>query len=225
MIRHVFFDLDHTLWDFEANAEKAYEICLKKHNITLEIKDFMAVYRPINHAYWKQYREEQVTKEELVFGRLQESFIALEYQVTATTIKAIAKDFLHYLPNFNRLFDGAVEILEYLYPKYQLHIITNGFNEVQMPKLKNSNILHFFDQIITAESAGGRKPNPKIFLYALEKANATSQESIMIGDSYEADIIGANRVNMRSILFEQIDSQYDTKTAKVSCLLQIKKYL
>jgi len=224
-IKHVFFDLDHTLWDFEANAEKAYEVCFSKNNLDLNVQKFMEIDRPINHAYWKKYREEEIDKEQLQYGRLYDAFHVLDFLIDDKTINQIAIDFLFYLPTFNQLFDGTVELLQYLKPKYQLHIITNGFNEVQIPKMKNSKIIDYFDQIITAESVGVRKPNPKIFHYALAQANAKASESMMIGDSYEADIEGAKQLGMHTIHFRLPDNQILIKKYEVSHLNQIKNYL
>ena len=224
-IKHIFFDLDHTLWDFEANAEKAYQVCFDKHNITLEINEFMSIYRPINHAYWKEYREERISKEKLKRGRLIDAFNALAYPISIEKIDAIATDFLIHLPTFNQLFKGAIEILEYLKPKYSLHIITNGFNEVQIPKMKNAKILPYFDQIITAESIGVKKPNPKIFLHAMQLADAKPHDSIMIGDSLEADIEGAKQIGMQTIHFKPTSNQVISKNNEVAYLIEIKDYL
>jgi len=224
-IKHIFFDLDHTLWDFEANAEKAYQVCFDKHNITLETKEFMSIYRPINLAYWKAYREERISKEELKRGRLIDAFEALTYPISIDKIDAIATDFLTHLPVFNQPFKGAIEILEYLKQKYTLHIITNGFNEVQIPKMENAKILSYFDQIITAESVGVKKPNPKIFLHAMLLAGAEPHNSIMIGDSLEADIEGAKHIGMQAIHFKPSEKQAFKENNEITNLIEIKNYL
>lgn len=222
-IKHIFFDLDHTLWDFEANAERAYEVCMKNQNIDIDVQEFMSYYRPINHAYWKKYRENKVSKEQLQYGRLKEAFDVIDYKISDLKIDAIAKEFLVHLPTFNQLFEGAIEVLEYLKPKYSLHIITNGFNEVQHPKMVNSGLLGFFKEIITAESVGARKPDSKIFYHAMQKANAKASESIMIGDSYEADIQGAQNVGMHTLFFNPIVE--NQKNNEIFRLIEIKKYL
>ncbi len=224
-IKHIFFDLDHTLWDFEANAEKAYQVCFDQHNIPLEINEFMSIYRPINHSYWKEYREERISKEKLKQGRLIDAFDALSYPISIEKIDAIATDFLIHLPTFNQLFKGAIEILEYLKPKYSLHIITNGFNEVQIPKMKNANILSYFDQIVTAESIGVKKPDPKIFLHAMQLTDAEPHDSLMIGDSLEADIEGAKQIGMHTIHFKFSDKQIIKGNNEVACLIDLKEYL
>jgi len=224
-ISHVFFDLDHTLWDFEANAEKAYEACFVKQAIKVDLIAFMKYYRPINHNYWKAYREERVTKEALKYGRLEDTFKALDYKVTPIEIDLIAADFLQFLPTFTKLFKGSIALLDYLKPKYRLHIITNGFSEVQMPKLKNSGLLKYFDTVITSESVGVKKPNPKIFEYALTKANALASESVMIGDSLEADIEGADKVGMHSLFFNPNKTQVAKEIKQVTELVDIKAHI
>ncbi|WP_343330484.1 YjjG family noncanonical pyrimidine nucleotidase [Polaribacter staleyi] len=225
-IQHVFFDLDHTLWDFEKNSDLAFQKVFIKHSISLSLEDFLTVYKPLNFNYWKLYREEKVTKEQLRYGRLKDSFESLNYRVSDDLINEIAVNYLEFLPDFNYLFDGTFEILEYLKSKYQLHIITNGFEEVQTQKMLSSNIHHYFDKIITSESVGVKKPNPKVFNYALDLAKADKGNSIMIGDNLEADIEGAINVGMRAIYcnFENNTSSNNSVTS-VTSLIEIKEYL
>ncbi|PQJ69510.1 YjjG family noncanonical pyrimidine nucleotidase [Polaribacter butkevichii] len=225
-IQHVFFDLDHTLWDFEKNSDLAFQKVFIKHSISLSLEDFLTVYKPLNFNYWKLYREEKVTKEQLRYGRLKDSFEALDYRISDDLINEIAVNYLEFLPDFNYLFDGTFEILEYLKSKYQLHIITNGFEEVQTQKMLSSNIHHYFDKIITSESVGVKKPNPKVFNYALDLAKADKGNSIMIGDNLEADIEGAINVGMRAIYcnFENNTSSNSSVTS-VTSLIEIKEYL
>lgn len=225
-IKHVFFDLDHTLWDFETNSKKAYELCFQNHKIGVELDVFLNEYVRINFDYWKLYRDEKVTKEALKYGRLKDSFDAVAYDISDKLIYQIAKEYLEHLPNFNTLFDGTIEILDYLMPKYQLHIITNGFSEVQDHKLKKSGISHYFTQMITSESVGVKKPNPRVFNYALHKANATAEQSMMIGDSLEADVQGALNVGMQAIHFNPTEIQSDGKhVVEIKNLVEIKRYL
>jgi putative hydrolase of the HAD superfamily len=225
-IKHVFFDLDHTLWDFETNSKKSFQYIFEQNNITIDIDVFLEKYIPINYHYWKLYREEKVTKAKLRYGRLKESFDKLDYTVSDDLINKLADDYLINLANYNQLFKGAIELLDYLKPKYKLHIITNGFVETQLAKMKNANILHYFDKIITSEGVGVKKPNPKIFFYALKETNAKTYESIMIGDSLEADIYGAKNVGIKSIYFNP-DSEINAKEKylTVTNLLQIKQHL
>lgn len=225
-IKHVFFDLDHTLWDFETNSKKAYEICFNEHNIPVKIEDFLTKYIAINFDYWKLYREDKVTKEALKYGRLKDSFDAIAYPISDELITRLSIEYLEHLPKFNTLFDGAIEILDYLKPKYQLHIITNGFSEVQVFKLERSGILHYFNELITSESVGVKKPNPKVFHFALKKAKAMAHQSMMIGDSLEADVLGALSVGMQAIHFNPTQIKSEEKSeVEIRNLFEIKQYL
>lgn len=225
-IQHVFFDLDHTLWDFEKNSALTFEKILKEHSVDIAFDAFIACYKPINASYWKLYREEKVSKEELRYQRLNETFTQLKYSASASLIHDLSEKYIEFLPSFNNLFDGAIELLEYLKDKYKLHIITNGFEEVQTTKMENSGILHFFTEIITSESVGVKKPNPKVFQYALSAADAQPEHSIMIGDNLEADIQGALDCNFSAIHcnFEQEKVPIDNLIS-VTSLNEIRKYL
>jgi putative hydrolase of the HAD superfamily len=224
--KHIFFDLDHTLWDFEKNSNLTFKQLFNIHNIQIELVDFLAVYSPINFDYWKKYREERVSKEELRYGRLKDTFDALSFNVSDELIHQLSFDYIDVLPNNNYLFDGVFELLEYLAPKYKLHIITNGFEEVQHLKLEKSGIMKYFDEIITSETVGVKKPNPRVFKYALEKVGATPENSVMIGDNLEADIIGALNCGITSIHFNLHNEKFKQKNYRsVSSLLEIKQYL
>ena len=225
-IEHVFFDLDHTLWDFEKNSELTFEKIFIDNNIDIKIDDFLAVYRPLNLKYWKLYREEKVSKEALRYGRLKKSFDAVSYEVSDLLIDKLADDYIENLANFNHLVEGTFELLDYLKEKYTLHIITNGFEEIQGKKMMNSKIHHYFEQIITSESVGVKKPNPKVFNFALTSANAKKENSIMIGDSLEADIQGAINVGLQAIhcVFDDV-SETNKDIISVKNLLEIKQYL
>ncbi len=222
-IKHVFFDLDHTLWDFETNSDKAYLSCFENHRITVDFNRFMLKYKPINEAYWKRYRENQVSKDDLKYGRLKDAFNALNYAISDDLIFKIAEEYLELLPQYNHLFDGTIEILEYLKPKYQLHIITNGFSEIQNHKLFNSGLHHYFDKIITSENAGVKKPNPLIFEYALQITQAKATESMMIGDNLEADVNGALQVGFSALHF--VPEQDKLQKNQINQLRQIVNYL
>ena len=201
LIKHIFFDLDHTLWDFDKNSALAFAKIFDIHGLAIDLNDFLDVYQPINFQYWKWFREGMINKKQLRYGRFKKSFDALAIRVDDQYIDRLSEDYIRYLPDNNHLFDGTIEVLNYLKPKYRMHIITNGFEEVQYTKLKRSNILHFFDSVTTSEAVGVKKPNPLIFEYAMEKAKTIPEHSIMIGDTYEADIVGAHKVRMKSICF------------------------
>ncbi len=224
-IKHIFFDLDHTLWDFETNSAKTFQFIFDKNGIDVQLNNFLKHYEPINHAYWKQYREEKISKSRLRYGRLKDTFDCLNYTISDDKITLLSEMYIENLPNYNTLFDGAIELLNYLREKYQLHIITNGFEEVQLKKMKNSEIDYFFNQIITSESVGVKKPNPKIFKHSLALANAKPTESMMIGDNLEADIQGAQQIGMKTIFFNVHKKEISNTTIHVNNLLEIKQYL
>ena len=224
-IEHIFFDLDHTLWDFEANSAKAFGFIFNENNMDINLNEFLNYYKPINEKYWKLYREEKVSKPVLRYNRLKESFDALQYAISDKQIDHLAKIYIDNLPNYNTLFDGTVEILSYLITKYQLHIITNGFEEVQLLKMEKSEILHFFDKVITSESVGVKKPNPIIFNHALKVTEASAEKSVMIGDNLEADIEGAQRIGMHTIFFNYHKQPVNNGTISVNRLMDIKQHL
>ena len=224
-IEHVFFDLDHTLWDFEKNSALAIETIFKKHSINVDLKLFLSHYVPINIKYWEWYRVDKITQFELRLGRLKETFQLLNYEIDDEKIIFLSEEYIEYLPKFNHLFHGAIEILDYLKPKYNLHIITNGFQEIQDNKLKNSNIAHYFKTITNSEMARVKKPNPVIFKYAITQANASKTNSIMIGDCIEADVNGALNFGMDAILFNIDTSKTFDNIKQVSHLLELKKHL
>lgn len=224
-ISDVFFDLDHTLWDFEKNSALAFETILKKHGIQVDVAEFVAKYVPVNSRYWKLYQDDQVTQEQLRYGRLKDVFDAINYEISDETIHLLAEEYIHYLPQYNYLFEGTIELLNYLKPKYKLHIITNGFNQIQFNKLKNSNIAHYFETVTNSENAGFKKPNPQIFHYALEISKSNKESSVMIGDNFEADIEGALNVGIDAIMFNEHNIEVAEDIKQVNNLLALKNYL
>ena len=224
-ITDVFFDLDHTLWDFEKNSALTFDKILKKNQVTVKLEDFLEVYIPANLAFWKLYREEKITKEALRYQRLKSVFDTLGYQTSDEIIHTLSEQYIKYLSSYNHLFPNTIEILNYLQPKYSLHIITNGFEEVQNKKMRNSNIIGYFDQIINSEMAGVKKPNPIIFELALELAKTTAEESIMIGDSIEADVLGAKNIGFKVIHFNAHNEPRHDICPIITDLKEIKRFL
>ena len=224
-ITDIFFDLDHTLWDFDVNSELAFKTIFKKDHPTIEIADFIKEYIPINQACWKLYQYDKITHNELRYNRLKHTFDALEYFVSDAQIENIAQDYIELLPQNNCLFDGTIEVLEYLEKKYKLHIITNGFAEVQYKKINNSNIAGFFKTVTNSEMAGVKKPNPIIFEYALNLAQTKKENSIMIGDCLEADVQGALDAGLDAVFFNDKNIKVEQNIKQVTHLLELKKYL
>lgn len=224
-ITDVFFDLDHTLWDFDRNSALTFDKIFKLNGLMINTDDFLIQYEPINLNYWKLYREEKIDKESLRFGRLNDAFLAIGEKVSKEVILNLSDDYIAHLTTFNHLFDNTINILKYLQEKYVLHIITNGFEEVQHKKLSKSNINQFFTTVTNSEMVGVKKPNPKIFNYALEQANAKVETSIMIGDSYEADILGAQNIGMDTIFFDLRNTNTTNGIKKIDSLIKLKDFL
>ena len=224
-ITDVFFDLDHTLWDFEKNSALAFDTVFRMQVLEVNMPEFLKFYVPINREYWERYRKDEITQKELRFGRLKDTFDLMEFSIDDLIIGQIAEKYLHYLPKYNHLFDGALLILDYLKPKYNLHIITNGFAEIQGNKLNNSYITPYFNTVTNSEMAGVKKPNPKIFDFALDLAKTKKENSIMIGDCIEADIQGALDAGLDAIFFNESNVPVRDNIKQINHLLELKKYL
>jgi len=224
-IQHIYFDLDHTLWDFDKNSALTFEVILKQEKVEIDLADFLEVYIPINSDYWELYRNDKISKEALRTGRLKDSFDQLRLKVTPDIIDNLSLKYLEFLPQYNHLLEDTVEILEYLKPNYKLHIITNGFEEIQNDKLRNSNISEYFETITTSEEAGVKKPHSKIFELALEKATAFPENSLMIGDNFEADILGAKNAGMKFLYFDYYQKQIDLDCYQIQKLKELQRYL
>ena len=224
-ITDVFFDLDHTLWDFDKNSGLTFEKIFNLNDLNVDLGVFLSQYEPINLNYWKLYREDKIEKEALRFGRLNDAFLAINMRVDKNTIFKLSDDYITHLSTFNYLFENTFEILNYLNLNYNLHIITNGFKEVQHEKLVNSKINNYFKTVTNSEMVGVKKPNPKIFDFALQVANANVDQSIMIGDNYEADVLGAINIGMEAIFFDINNVQLNNNIKQVDNLYGLKKFL
>lgn len=224
-ITDVFFDLDHTLWDFERNSELTYQKIFEKYNLQIHLPDFLKVYVPNNTRLWGLYQFDKIGKEELRYQRLKLSFDELGVSITDEYIDLLADDYIKYLSTFNHLFDHAQTILDYLKPKYKLHIITNGFAEVQEGKLKNSGIADYFQVIMDSEKAGVKKPNPVIFEKAMSLAKVQPENALMVGDNYDVDVLGAKAVGMHALYFNPLSPVDDQSINQIHGLIQIKNYL
>lgn len=224
-ITDIFFDLDHTLWDFDKNSALTFDKIFKLNNIDVDLNAFLIHYEPINLQYWKLYREEKVDKATLRYGRLNEAFTAINVTVKDNIINQLSEDYITHLSSFNHVFENTFEILDYLKHNYSLHIITNGFSEVQQRKMTSSNIGHYFKTVTNSESVGVKKPNPKIFKHALKVANTPAKQAIMIGDNFEADILGAINIGMDAIFFDAKNETTKNNVKQINNLIHLKKYL
>jgi len=207
-VQHIFFDLDHTLWDFEKNSGATFKSIFEELNFDFSLEVFWDFYNPINHYYWKQYRENMISEIELRYLRLEKTFEAMKVPTSTARIDRISELYIQQLSTHTHLFKDTISVLEYLNSKYTLHIITNGFEHVQQRKLENSGIARFFKTVLTAEKIGVKKPHPTIFLSAMKTAEVLPEHAMMIGDSLEADIQGALKLGMQAIHFNSHKEAY-----------------
>ena len=178
-----------------------------------------------NAQYWEWYRYEKITQNELKFGRLRDTFALVNFQASDELIQLLSDEYIHYLPTFSHLFEGTIELLDYMKSKYKLHIITNGFKEIQEGKMKNSKLDVYFDTITNSEMAGVKKPNPKIYEHALSLRNVEKQNAIMIGDCIDADVNGALKFGIDAIWFNEHAGDVPKGIKSVNKLLQLKGFL
>lgn len=224
-VKDIFFDLDHTLWDFERNSALAYESLFREYAVKVDTADFLKAYVPLNLHFWKLYREARIDKENLRYQRLKQTFDTIGYPVKDEMIDLLADGYIRILSGFPHLLPGTEEILDYLRPNYRLHIITNGFREIQRKKLENSGISDYFIEVIDAEMAGVRKPDPAIFELAMQRSGALASSSLMIGDSLEADILGAKALGMHTLHLDVHNDGDHDHGAIIRELQEIKSYL
>lgn len=229
--KHVLFDLDHTLWDFNTNCTNTLQELFQKHELNTKLKcDFDAFqkqYLKINAQMWAQYNRNQISKEGMRLMRFNLVMQHFGIHNDALSIR-LDNEYIESCPKKDTLIKGTIEILEYLKPKYTLHILTNGFQETQEIKLKYSKINHYFSEMTTSESCGVTKPSPSFFKHHLKKINAFPTECIMIGDNINTDIRGANAVKIDSVLFDQEKSKDVLKGKQkylITELIQLKEIL
>ncbi|MDR1742665.1 MAG: YjjG family noncanonical pyrimidine nucleotidase [Dysgonamonadaceae bacterium] len=203
MYKNLFIDLDDTLWDIHQNGKE----CLfgiyndyEYNRFYPTFDDYYNVYMPSNMRLWALYRQGEIKKEDLIVERFLVPVrkFGLDDPVYAKNLSA---DFLERTTLKTKLIDGTMDLLEYLKPRYRMHILSNGFREVQYKKIENSGLLPYFDKIILSEDAGINKPHPGIFTYALKTTNSRRNQTLMIGDSWDADIVGAHDSRIAQLWF------------------------
>jgi putative hydrolase of the HAD superfamily len=228
--QHLFFDLDHTLWDFDANAKSTLEeihylFKLQEKGVT-PFEDFYQHYKIHNDLLWDKYHRGQITGEELKWRRMWRTL--LEFKIADEGLsKQMSESFLKILPTKKQLFPYTFEILNYLRDKrYDLHLITNGFENTQWSKLQNSELESYFTHVVTSEASNSLKPKKEIFEYALNKAGTVVEHSIMLGDNLEADIQGAMNVGMDNVFVNHINATTELEpTYIITHLQQLKNFL
>jgi putative hydrolase of the HAD superfamily len=229
-IRHIFFDLDNTLWDHRKNAKITLEQLFKKYQIQekyhFTFEDFHVKYEEINEHLWDLIRDGEIDKDYLRAHRFHDTF--LHFSLDNFELAQIFENqFLDEIIAYNELVDGSLELLEYLESKnYQLHIISNGFHEVTHRKIDGSGIRKYMKTVTSADDVNVRKPNPIIFEYSLKKANAEKSESILIGDDWIADVKGAQNFGMDVIFFDALsENKTEEGLITVQKLEEIRNYL
>ena len=206
--KDLFFDLDHTLWDFETNSKETIQELYTTHRLAdlgiVDFDGFYSTYSAHNHRLWDRYTKGFIKQEELRWKRVYLSL--LDFKVANEPLaREMSQAYLEILPNKKHLFPYTIEILDYLKQKdYKMHLITNGFESVQFKKIKNSGLEIFFTEVITSEASNSLKPQKEIFEYALKNANASVEKSIMIGDNESADIQGGINIGMDTIFVNHI---------------------
>lgn len=227
--RNLFIDLDDTIYDFSAASRESFHETydlLHYERYFDSFEQYMQIYEPYNLELWRIYGEGKITKAELNRRRYLHPL-----ETVGVNDPQLAETFCHEalgrIPTKNKLVDGAMELLEYLRPKYRMHILSNGFKELQSHKMRTSGILHYFDSLILSEDIGINKPRRELFEYALEKSGSQVSDSIMIGDMFDTDIAGAAGVGMEQIYYNPKEKKGHpfTPTYEVNHLLQIKEIL
>lgn len=228
--KHLFFDLDRTLWDFDTNNKATFsEMHEKFHLVARGISDpvtFYTNYQKINFTLWEAYKKQLITKEVLNFKRFYDS-LSLYKLDEPELAREMGAYYIAASPRQTILYPGTIEMLDTLHKHYQMHIITNGFEEVQYIKIENSGLGKYFNKIITSERAGFKKPDRRIFEFALNEAEAKVSESIIIGDDPEADIMGAQLIGMDQIWVKHppLKQNKEKPTYEVGRLSDILKIL
>lgn len=227
--RHLFFDLDHTLWDFETNADETLRELFQAHNLarygTFTVEQFIQVYSDINTALWRLYQANKITQQQLRAVRFVRTLTRLGVPAAAVP-PTISAEFTAILPRKSAVFPHTHELLAYLKPKYQLHLITNGFHDIQRIKLASANLSHYFQEVITSEHSGHLKPDPRMFRHALTRAGATAAESLMIGDNLECDVLGASNAGIDQVYFNPARRGHRLQiTYEISSLRELRALL
>lgn len=227
--KNLFIDLDDTLWDTYNNNKECLEELYADYNFGRHYASFEAfydIYMPHNLRLWEQYRNHQIDRQTLIVERFRYILRPMGIEDTKTVL-AINNDFLQRTTTKTRLIPGAIELLEYLRPSYRMFILSNGFREVQFKKLSNSGLAPYFQRMILSEDANIQKPHKEIFDFALKNTNSRRSETLMIGDSWEADIIGAynSKIDQLWLNPDKLPATQFTPTYTVRSLEEIKQIL
>lgn len=225
--QHIFFDLDHTLWDFETNSRRTIETLFEDRSLSektgCDAHTFYEKYIEINDAKWALYRTGTITKERLRAERFADTYASFGY-VDQHGAAEFERDYLATCPYQTTLMEGALEIVSYLSENYHLNIITNGFHETQKIKLRESRLEPYFRNLICSDVVGVNKPNRRIFAEALRLSGALRKSSVMIGDNLAIDVLGARDSGLSQVFYNPDRQKHGEKiTFEVSELSQLKQ--
>jgi len=227
LYKHLFFDLDHTLWDFERNSGVTLAHLYKEFDLASrgipDFELFRVTYEGHNERLWDRYRKGFIRREELRWKRMWHTLI--DFKIGNEKLaKELSEVYLELLPQQGLLLPYAIEVLDYCTAKgYKLHLITNGFEATQLQKIRNSGIDHYFNHMVTSEGSNSLKPHPGIFDHALSLTGASLAESIIIGDTLEADIIGGINYGMDQVYYNPGKKpHYEQPTHEITCLSELK---
>jgi putative hydrolase of the HAD superfamily len=226
--KHLFFDLDQTLWDFEKNSTEVLNELFERYKLKesgiSSCNEFIIKYKEFNSLMWLQYGKGQITKEKLRYGRFRAALKCFKIKDNSLA-DLMAEEYIKLSPHKTNLLPYAEDILSELKEHYILHIITNGFWEVQQIKLDKSGLNKYFKNIFVSDLLGHKKPDRKIFNYALEKASARCHEALMIGDNYDCDIVGARGAGIDQVFFNPNGPSPGPVTYEIKCLSEMKELL
>ncbi len=226
--QHLFFDLDRTLWDFDANSEDMLRELYSSLSIDLFCKSFAIFhqkYVEINTQYWIDYRNHRITKEILAWKRFYDALLWCNID-NEKLAKEMAEKYVTGSPYKTKLFPETIKTLQILKSNFHIHIISNGFKEVQFIKLKQSGLAEFAETVTLSEEAEKPKPHKEFFELALKKANATTENSLITGDDLETDILGAKNYGIDYVWFNPDKKETDTEVKQqISCLDQLPELL
>ena len=228
-IRAIFFDLDHTLWDYEVNSRDTLSERFREHYLSSLLgcttDDFLKTFERVNHKLWDQYNHHLIDRDTIRKRRF--STIFSEYGVTNDPLSLeISDQYISRCPTKTHLLPHALETLDYLHKTYPLHILSNGFDDVQAIKLESAGIRSYFGEVITSETSGHRKPSREIFHFACERIGMQQGNCLMIGDNFHADILGAMDAELRAMYFNPLGVRQTRRPHwEIRCLSEIRNLL
>lgn len=228
---HILFDLDHTLWDFEKNSEETLYTLYEQFGLAsfgkFDSSSFYKKYKFVNTRLWDLYNKGRIKQAELRESRFVKTLTGLGLEPHEVP-QGLSEAYMELCPTKTAVFPYTFEVLEYLQPKYGLHILTNGFKDAQHIKMTSSNLHSYFKEIVTSECCGYKKPDRRMFEHLLERINVQPEECLMVGDNFECDIEGARDAGIDQVFFnpEKTKRKGSIKpTYEINCLSQLKEML